>query len=274
MLYAWDVRARAAEVALQPAPPSPVESQPGNASPSAAPSVVAAAGDQAAVAAGATLFGANCNSCHPGGNAGVGPTLHGPRFLAGVPNVASITARIRSGGGEMPPFGPDQLSDQDVANVAAYIISLNLPSASPTPAPASKPAAAPAAATTASALASPAGQVRSGVATPVIPAGTVTSTAPQPRPRTPAPSGPQATPVIPAGALVASTPVPRSPAPSTSAAGPSPSSASPGASGQRATPVIPAGPLPSATPAPVSSAATPAGTPQPTPAIPAQLPGH
>ncbi|MBV8086084.1 MAG: c-type cytochrome [Chloroflexi bacterium] len=258
MLYAWDVQARAAESALKPSAPAGIEAQPS--APASSGAGLVAGLDSAAVSAGATLFAASCSSCHPGGNAGVGPALHGEGFLAQVPSAAAIAAKIRSGGGEMPPFGTDQLSDQDVANIAAYIMSLNVAVVSPTaPPPASRPAAAPTSAP-------PAASQPGSAATPAIPNGALTSTAPS-QAATPRPSGPLGpTPVIPGGTLPT-----RSPAQPPATAAPV-AAAIRASAAQAPTPAIPAGPLPTSA-SPVSSASR-AGTPAPTPSLPGALPSR
>ena len=70
--------------------------------------------------AGAKVFAsAGCGACHTlsaaGSTGNVGPVLDG----ANLP-VALITERVTKGMGAMPPFG-DQLSEQEIADVAAYV---------------------------------------------------------------------------------------------------------------------------------------------------------
>jgi mono/diheme cytochrome c family protein len=68
------------------------------------------------IAAGETLFGDNCSVCHglsgQGGNGG--PPITSQR------NIDAIMAQIEQGGGGMPPFG-DQLSDQEILDIATYV---------------------------------------------------------------------------------------------------------------------------------------------------------
>jgi mono/diheme cytochrome c family protein len=71
-------------------------------------------------AAGADVFAsAGCGGCHTlsaaGSTGNVGPVLDG----ANIP-VALVTDRVTNGKGAMPPFG-DQLSQQQIADVAAYV---------------------------------------------------------------------------------------------------------------------------------------------------------
>ncbi len=77
-----------------------------------------AAGD---AAAGKDLFAAQCASCH-GANAegGFGPALAGAPIVENADQFASI---VKNGtGGGMPPFA--QLSDQEIADLLAYLGSL------------------------------------------------------------------------------------------------------------------------------------------------------
>lgn len=68
--------------------------------------------------AGADVFTTNCAACHGNsGEGGVGPNLAGNQGLADANHVA---LQIIGGGGEMPGFG-DQLTDQQIADVASYV---------------------------------------------------------------------------------------------------------------------------------------------------------
>jgi mono/diheme cytochrome c family protein len=78
----------------------------------------AAAGDPAK---GKTLFAnAGCGGCHTLADAGatgqVGPPLDGDSNLS----RALVVSRVTDGQGPMPAFG-GQLSDQDIADIAAYV---------------------------------------------------------------------------------------------------------------------------------------------------------
>ncbi len=81
----------------------------------AAPSPTAAGN----IAAGQAVFQQNCNACHPNGNAGVGPQLRGQNLSA-----QRIMTQVRNGGGGMPAFTTSQISDQQLANLVAYVQSL------------------------------------------------------------------------------------------------------------------------------------------------------
>jgi mono/diheme cytochrome c family protein len=111
--------------------------------------LVAAAGLAAAVCAvavaqapagdakrGKALFTAyRCYACHGfTGETGSGPRLNPPPLdeAAFIAYVRSPATRYRGGGnvgGVMPPFAEDDVSDQDLADVYAYLVSL--PSYSP-----------------------------------------------------------------------------------------------------------------------------------------------
>jgi mono/diheme cytochrome c family protein len=92
----------------EPAPPP--------APPPAAPPPVAKDGD---VAAGQAVFQQHCEACHPGGGAGVGPALRGQNLSAG-----HISTQVRQGAGAMPAFPPERISDQQLNDLVAYVLSL------------------------------------------------------------------------------------------------------------------------------------------------------
>lgn len=76
------------------------------------PSDGAAAGD---ASAGQQVFADTCASCHgPQGEGASAPAL----TAAG--DAAAVEEQVRNGGGGMPPFG-DQLSDQEISNVTAFV---------------------------------------------------------------------------------------------------------------------------------------------------------
>lgn len=91
-------------------------------------------------AAGGKIFTSTCAGCH-GANAegGFGPKLAGAPIVNDAEQFAST---VKNGRGGMPPY--PQLSDQDLADLRAYLSSLG-GSAAPAPAEEAAPAAAPAA---------------------------------------------------------------------------------------------------------------------------------
>lgn len=65
---------------------------------------------------GQRVFMQNCNSCHPGGEAGLAPAINNkplPGFL--------IAFQVRHGLSAMPGFNEDEISDQELDAVVAYL---------------------------------------------------------------------------------------------------------------------------------------------------------
>jgi ubiquinol-cytochrome c reductase cytochrome c subunit len=83
--------------------------------------------DGADLARGGSLYRANCQPCHSASGSG-GALSYGdaaPR-LSSV-HTEQIAAAVRSGPGQMPVFGPDTLTSDELADVAAYIRYLQNP---------------------------------------------------------------------------------------------------------------------------------------------------
>ena len=63
-----------------------------------------------------------CRVCHgPEGKGNAGPSL--------VPfsmEIDELIARVREGGGEMPPISENRVSDDEVKQIAAYLTSLGV----------------------------------------------------------------------------------------------------------------------------------------------------
>ncbi len=79
------------------------------------------------VGAGEQVFSANCAACHAGGQNVIMPekTLEKEaldQYLAGGRNEAAVVTQVTNGKNAMPAFG-GRLSDEDIANVASYVIS-------------------------------------------------------------------------------------------------------------------------------------------------------
>jgi mono/diheme cytochrome c family protein len=80
-------------------------------------------GDGAALAgnaaAGEEVFSANCGRCHvleeAGTNGTTGPNLEDDEY-----SVDEVAEQVREGGGGMPSFD-DDLSEQEIADVAAFV---------------------------------------------------------------------------------------------------------------------------------------------------------
>jgi mono/diheme cytochrome c family protein len=79
----------------------------------------AAEGDPAA---GKEVFAsAGCGSCHTLADAGTTGTV-GPDLDESTVDFDAAVTQITNGGGGMPPFS-GQLSEQEIANVAAYVVT-------------------------------------------------------------------------------------------------------------------------------------------------------
>ena len=75
---------------------------------------------------GRMVYMSQCNHCHPGGEAGLGPAINDkplPGFL--------IKTQVRTGLGAMPSFPPHEISDADVAAVIAYLKMIRRADAKP-----------------------------------------------------------------------------------------------------------------------------------------------
>lgn len=73
------------------------------------------------VAAGEPVFANFCAGCHPDGGSGVGPALH-----ARADSPAETRHLIRHGKARMPGFGADQISDEDLENLLAYLTNFGM----------------------------------------------------------------------------------------------------------------------------------------------------
>ena len=75
------------------------------------------------VAAGKRVFAsAGCGSCHTLADAGASGTV-GPNLDDAEPSADKAVERVTNGKGVMPPF-KDQLTEQQIADVAAYVSSV------------------------------------------------------------------------------------------------------------------------------------------------------
>jgi mono/diheme cytochrome c family protein len=66
--------------------------------------------------AGRQVFMHNCYECHPGGSAGLGPSLNDKPLPA-----FAIRTQVRKGFGAMPAFDESRIPDPDLDNVVAYL---------------------------------------------------------------------------------------------------------------------------------------------------------
>lgn len=74
--------------------------------------------------AGQVLFGRYCDSCHTGGREFTGPSLRSARFKGQNPTVEKIITLVRKGGFDMPAFPPTLISDEEVQQIAEFVVSL------------------------------------------------------------------------------------------------------------------------------------------------------
>ena len=68
---------------------------------------------------GRTAYMKYCHQCHPGGEAGLGPSLNDkalPTFLKKF--------QVRQGIGSMPSFSEEEISDQELDDIMAYLKAL------------------------------------------------------------------------------------------------------------------------------------------------------
>ena len=75
--------------------------------------------DDQQVENGRSVFMQNCYSCHPGGEAGVGPSLNDdvrPKFVQKF--------KVRHSLGKMPSFSKKQLGEQELDDLMAYLAAL------------------------------------------------------------------------------------------------------------------------------------------------------
>jgi mono/diheme cytochrome c family protein len=84
------------------------------------------AGQQQAFAAGAQVFAADCQGCHPGGGNVIDPKLplkSSKRLASEQTFVSFIRAPVMPDGspGSMPPFGPDVIGAKQASDLYVYV---------------------------------------------------------------------------------------------------------------------------------------------------------
>ena len=68
------------------------------------------------VQGGEEVYAVFCEGCHPGaGNAGDGPRIAGEMYPP-----AKFRWQVRAGASDMPAYGPDKISDQELESLLAY----------------------------------------------------------------------------------------------------------------------------------------------------------
>lgn len=79
------------------------------------------------ITTGRGLFYRACHSCHPHAGTGLGPTIIGKSAAETAQAIREGNGMIRGarkGSNWMPAFGLGRLDNSDVANIAAYVASL------------------------------------------------------------------------------------------------------------------------------------------------------
>ena len=71
---------------------------------------------------GEQIFIRSCNTCHPGGAKGLGPSL--AKIDEHFADDAALKAFIRKGKGAMPAQGKEALNDRELASLIAYLRAL------------------------------------------------------------------------------------------------------------------------------------------------------
>jgi mono/diheme cytochrome c family protein len=72
------------------------------------------------LASGQTTFDNACGTCHPGGEADLGPKLKGH-----AEPLAHMRKQIREGSGRMAPIGPKKLPESEMQGLFVYLSSLD-----------------------------------------------------------------------------------------------------------------------------------------------------
>jgi cytochrome c2 len=74
---------------------------------------------------GEQVFVRSCNTCHPLGKVGLGPSLED--LPSKFPEDAALTAFLRKGKGMMPAQTKEVLNDQEMSNLVVYLRQLTAP---------------------------------------------------------------------------------------------------------------------------------------------------
>jgi mono/diheme cytochrome c family protein len=71
---------------------------------------------------GRRVFIRHCQQCHPGGGAGIGPSLK-----LKPAGSFRLKTQVRMGKGKMPAFSPSQINRDDLQRLVAYLQTLPAP---------------------------------------------------------------------------------------------------------------------------------------------------
>jgi mono/diheme cytochrome c family protein len=77
-----------------------------------------------AVLDGRDVFMKNCQECHPGGEAGVGPAINNKPLPGRAIRIQVRTGAARAVGGGMPAFSKDKISEEQLDHLLDYIETL------------------------------------------------------------------------------------------------------------------------------------------------------
>lgn len=72
---------------------------------------------------GEQVFVRSCNTCHPGGKQGMGPSLEFADLH--FPDDKALANFIRAGKGMMPSQPEDSINDQELSNLISYVRKLS-----------------------------------------------------------------------------------------------------------------------------------------------------
>lgn len=93
--------------------------------PSSTPMVTAPTEQPANMSRGGDVYTQQCAACHgPAGTGGFAPALNSAEFRQTYASDAAIADLVRAGKGVMPALGAAKLSDEDMADLIAYLRSL------------------------------------------------------------------------------------------------------------------------------------------------------
>lgn len=70
--------------------------------------------------AGKESYDRACGTCHPGGEADLGPALKGENTP-----TATMTRQIREGSGKMAPIGEDKLPESEMKGLLVYLATID-----------------------------------------------------------------------------------------------------------------------------------------------------
>lgn len=70
--------------------------------------------------AGKESYDRACGTCHPGGEADLGPALKGENTRS-----AKMTRQIREGSGKMAPIGEDKLPESEMKGLLVYLATID-----------------------------------------------------------------------------------------------------------------------------------------------------